>query len=177
MTRLKQLSGQNQGCFEPFVRMLICGHCWDFLRAQDRPNIAPFLFYCLMIFKDFDGLGGGSGRLSRSILSAYFSRISPSKSANLCKSLSMLFSPFQKYFWTTPGANGRKKKDASNSNFCLRGWWFTFDSQKLKAYELQNHRCVHCVAHGVMTEYAYEDMQGDHIVPWSQGGHTTDDNL
>lgn len=51
------------------------------------------------------------------------------------------------------------------------------DSQKLKAYERQNHRCVHCVAHGVMTEYAYEDMQGDHIVPWSQGGHTTDDNL
>lgn len=36
---------------------------------------------------------------------------------------------------------------------------------------------MHCVAHGVMTEYAYEDMQGDHIVPWSQGGHTTDDNL
>lgn len=30
---------------------------------------------------------------------------------------------------------------------------------------------------GINTEYAFEDMEGDHIVPWSKGGHTTDDNL
>lgn len=51
------------------------------------------------------------------------------------------------------------------------------ESQKLRAYERQNHRCPRCVADGDMTEYAYEEMQGDHIIPWSQGGRTTDDNL
>lgn len=30
---------------------------------------------------------------------------------------------------------------------------------------------------GVDTEYAYNEMQGDHIVPWSQGGRTIDSNL
>ena len=30
---------------------------------------------------------------------------------------------------------------------------------------------------GINTEYAFEDMEGDHIIPWSKGGHTTDDNL
>ena len=28
-----------------------------------------------------------------------------------------------------------------------------------------------------LREYAFEDMEGDHMVPWSKGGHTTDDNL
>ena len=51
------------------------------------------------------------------------------------------------------------------------------ESQKLRAYERQGHKCPLCVANGVHTEYAYEDMEGDHIVPWSKGGHTTDDNL
>jgi 5-methylcytosine-specific restriction endonuclease McrA len=30
---------------------------------------------------------------------------------------------------------------------------------------------------GINTEYAFEDMEGDHIIPWSKGGHATDDNL
>lgn len=34
-----------------------------------------------------------------------------------------------------------------------------------------------CVANGINTENAFEDMEGDHIIPWSKGGHTTDDNL
>lgn len=29
----------------------------------------------------------------------------------------------------------------------------------------------------ISTEYAFEDMEGDHIIPWSEGGHTTDNNL
>lgn len=51
------------------------------------------------------------------------------------------------------------------------------ESQKIRAYERQKHRCPMCVAHGDMTEYAFEEMEGDHIIPWSKGGHTTDGNL
>lgn len=51
------------------------------------------------------------------------------------------------------------------------------ESQKLRAYERQGHKCPLCVANGINTEYAFEDMEGDHIIPWSKGGHTTDDNL
>lgn len=51
------------------------------------------------------------------------------------------------------------------------------DAQKRRAYEKQGHKCPFCVKNGVDTEYAYEDMQGDHIIPWSQGGRTVDDNL
>lgn len=51
------------------------------------------------------------------------------------------------------------------------------EAQKLRAYEKQGHKCPICVANGVNTEYAFDEMQGDHIIPWSKGGHTTDDNL
>lgn len=51
------------------------------------------------------------------------------------------------------------------------------ESQKIRAYERQNHRCPLCEKQGIHTEYAFDEMQGDHIVPWSKGGHTTDDNL
>lgn len=48
---------------------------------------------------------------------------------------------------------------------------------KRRVYERQGHKCPFCVANGVDTEYAFEEMQGDHIIPWSQGGKTVDDNL
>ena len=51
------------------------------------------------------------------------------------------------------------------------------ESQKLRAYERQGHKCPLCIANGINTEYAFEDMEGDHIIPWSKGGHTTDNNL
>lgn len=51
------------------------------------------------------------------------------------------------------------------------------ESQKLRVYERQGHKCPLCVANGINTEYAFEDMEGDHIIPWSKGGHTTDNNL
>ncbi len=51
------------------------------------------------------------------------------------------------------------------------------EAQKIRAYERQEHKCPFCVKDGVDVQYAYEDMQGDHIIPWSQGGRTTDDNL
>ena len=46
------------------------------------------------------------------------------------------------------------------------------ESQKIKAYEKQKGICPICGKH-----FEYEEMQGDHIVPWSKGGRTIDENL
>ena len=50
-------------------------------------------------------------------------------------------------------------------------------SQKLRAYEAQNHRCPICMRNGIEVEYTIDEMQADHIVPWSKGGRTIDSNL
>lgn len=46
------------------------------------------------------------------------------------------------------------------------------EGQKIKAYEKQKGICPICGKH-----FEYEEMQGDHIVPWSKGGRTIDENL
>lgn len=51
------------------------------------------------------------------------------------------------------------------------------EAQKRRAYERQGHKCPCCVKNGIDTEYAYNEMQGDHIIPWSRGGRTIDSNL
>lgn len=51
------------------------------------------------------------------------------------------------------------------------------EAQKHRAYEKQGHKCPLCVKNGIETEYPYEEMQGDHIIPWSKGGRTVDENL
>lgn len=51
------------------------------------------------------------------------------------------------------------------------------DAQKRRAYEKQGHKCPFCVKNGVDTEYDFSEMQGGHIIPWSQDGRTVDDNL
>lgn len=51
------------------------------------------------------------------------------------------------------------------------------EAQKRRAYERQGHKCPCCVKNGIDKEYAYNEMQGDHIIPWSQGGRTIDSNL
>lgn len=51
------------------------------------------------------------------------------------------------------------------------------DKQKHAAYERQKHKCPYCVSEGNEKEYEYDEMQGDHIKPWSKGGRTTDDNV
>lgn len=51
------------------------------------------------------------------------------------------------------------------------------DQMKRRVYEKQGHKCPICVKKGIETEYEFEDMQGDHIVPWSKGGKTVEDNL
>ena len=46
------------------------------------------------------------------------------------------------------------------------------DSQKRTIYEQQGGVCPHCGK-----KYKYEDMEGDHITPWSKGGKTELANL
>ena len=46
------------------------------------------------------------------------------------------------------------------------------DDDKRTAYETQKGVCPKCVG-----SFAYEEMEGDHIVPWSKGGKTVLENL
>lgn len=45
------------------------------------------------------------------------------------------------------------------------------DRDKLSAYSKQDGVCPICKQH-----FKFEEMEGDHIRPWSKGGHTTPDN-
>ncbi|MBQ3825557.1 MAG: HNH endonuclease, partial [Spirochaetaceae bacterium] len=45
------------------------------------------------------------------------------------------------------------------------------DGDKLKAYTAQDGICKKCGAH-----FSIEEMEADHITPWSEGGKTTLDN-
>ena len=48
----------------------------------------------------------------------------------------------------------------------------TFDKkQKREAYERQGGICPHCGNH-----FEIEEMEGDHITPWKEGGVTTAEN-
>ncbi len=46
------------------------------------------------------------------------------------------------------------------------------DDEKRTAYETQKGVCPICGGH-----FEYEEMEGDHIVPWSKGGKTVPENL
>ena len=46
------------------------------------------------------------------------------------------------------------------------------DDEKRAAYEAQKGICPVCKQH-----FEYEEMEGDHIVPWSKGGKTVPENL
>lgn len=46
------------------------------------------------------------------------------------------------------------------------------DSQKRAAYERQGGKCTDCGK-----RFEFEEMHGDHRMPWSRGGHTVPDNL
>lgn len=49
-------------------------------------------------------------------------------------------------------------------------------SMKREAYERQNHRCPHCTNAGIDKEWAIEEMEGDHLTPWHEGGKTVAEN-
>ena len=46
------------------------------------------------------------------------------------------------------------------------------DDEKREAYERQKGVCPACGQH-----FEYDEMEGDHIVPWSKGGKTVSENL
>lgn len=46
------------------------------------------------------------------------------------------------------------------------------EKDKLRKYNEQEGVCAKCGNH-----FAYTDMDGDHILPWSKGGKTEYDNL
>ena len=46
------------------------------------------------------------------------------------------------------------------------------DDEKRTAYESQKGICPLC-----KQRFEYEEMEGDHIVPWSRGGKTVSENL
>ena len=49
----------------------------------------------------------------------------------------------------------------------------TFDIKtKRKAYQQQDGICPVCKEH-----FAFEEMEGDHVIPWKDGGKTEEDNL
>lgn len=52
------------------------------------------------------------------------------------------------------------------------------ESQKRQAYERQGGICPCCVAeHREKTWFTLEEMEGDHITPWCEGGKTVPENL
>ena len=61
-------------------------------------------------------------------------------------------------------SNGEKENKLSIRMFT--------DTQKRTAYEKQNGICPICGKH-----YEYDEMEGDHITPWSKGGKTLPNNL
>lgn len=70
--------------------------------------------------------------------------------------------------------------DGAEKHLSLRAF---DDKTKRKIYEKQNHRCPYCDikkdGHTYPTnkqEYEFKEMEGDHIVPWSQGGKTEESN-
>lgn len=51
------------------------------------------------------------------------------------------------------------------------------DSQKRAVYEKQKGICPLCKGDNKKKKWEYEEMEGDHITPWSEGGKTSPDNL
>ncbi|MBQ9976850.1 MAG: DUF262 domain-containing protein [Clostridia bacterium] len=50
------------------------------------------------------------------------------------------------------------------------------DNEKRILFERQKGICPMCAAEGFCEPWNYQNMQADHIIPWSKGGHTTLDN-
>ena len=49
---------------------------------------------------------------------------------------------------------------------------FSSKEMKMAKWDMQGHKCAIC-----RQDYPLEDLVADHILPWSKGGTTTEDNL
>lgn len=58
---------------------------------------------------------------------------------------------------------------------CLSIRAFT-PSERRAAYERQGGTCPICCSNGILTHYELEEMEADHIMPWSKGGKTKVEN-
>lgn len=52
-----------------------------------------------------------------------------------------------------------------------------YERKTASAKQNGTSNCPFCANQNITTIYAFDEMQGDHIIPWSQGGKTVDDNL
>ena len=59
--------------------------------------------------------------------------------------------------------------DGNDKHLSIRSF---LDRDKRSVYEKQGGICPYCKTH-----FEYEEMHGDHIVPWSKGGRTVLENL
>lgn len=63
------------------------------------------------------------------------------------------------------------KKYFSKRNCAAKGLSDKYIRDKMAAYSKQDGICPICKQY-----FEFEEMEGDHIKPWSKGGHTTPDN-
>lgn len=52
-----------------------------------------------------------------------------------------------------------------------------YERQTAPARQNGTSNCPFCANQNITTIYAFSEMQGDHVMPWSQGGRTIDSNL
>lgn len=52
-----------------------------------------------------------------------------------------------------------------------------YEKQTAEAQSKGLSNCPVCAANQISTIYQFDEMQGDHIIPWSQGGRTIESNL
>lgn len=75
----------------------------------------------------------------------------------------------------TAGRSGIYKYiiDGNGANLQIR----QFDEVTARiVYEKQKHKCPYCLQEGNSKEYAFKEMHADHIMPWSKGGKTLENN-
>ncbi len=51
-----------------------------------------------------------------------------------------------------------------------------YERQTASARQNGTSNCSFCANQNITTIYAFDEMQGDHVIPWSQGGRTVEDN-
>lgn len=83
----------------------------------------------------------------------------------------MSFIPYYSIYYEYLLSGGSELKALSIRTFS--------ESMRREAYERQCGICPHCVSEGGVNAtkvWAVDEMDADHIIPWSKGGKTVADN-